>query len=137
MRRIALKLGASIATMPLSLLLVGLTQDGFFFLFFLASLPLVVLYWIDLGRELRSTQRSGIFIRTLGIAIGVPQALFGIVCAGIGLSVVAWVLYNTFVERQPQYSGGFLTLGIGPALILFGVGWLRSAFRSESTPDEA
>ncbi|PPJ42863.1 hypothetical protein C0063_06335 [Pseudoxanthomonas sp. KAs_5_3] len=123
--------------MPLSLLLVGLTQNGFFFLLFLASLPLVVLYWIDLGRELRSTQSRGTFIHTLGILMGVPQALFGLACAGIGLSIVAWVLYNTFVEREPQYTGGLLTLGIGPVLTLFGAGWLRSAFRTPGASDGA
>jgi hypothetical protein len=132
MRKTALKLGASIAAMPLSLFLIGLTHNGFFFLFFLVSLPLIVLYWVDLGREIRSTKGHGALMRLLGIVMGVPQALFGLVCAGIGLAIVAWVIYNTFVERQPQYTDGFMTLGIGPALVLFGVGWLVGAFRRDS-----
>ncbi len=69
--------------------------------------------------------------RTLGVVMGVPQALLGLISAGVGLSIIGWVLYNTFIERQPQYSGGFLTLGIGPTLVLFGLAWVRSAFRNE------
>jgi hypothetical protein len=41
------------------------------------------------------------------------------------------VLYNTLVERQPEYTGGLMTLGVGPALVLFGMTWLRSAFRGQ------
>ena len=61
-----------------------------------------------------------------------PQALFGLLCAFTGLVVVLWVLYNTFVDRQPQYTGGLMTLGIGPTLILFGAGWVFTAFRRDS-----
>ena len=135
MNKTALKLAASIAAMPLSLVLTGLTHNGLFFLFFLASLPLAVLSWMDLGRELRRAENRGSVIHTLGIVMGAPQAFFGLVAIGIGLSIVAWVLYNTFVQRQPHYSGGFLTFGIGPALAVFGVGLLRSAFRTEGAPD--
>ena len=63
--------------------------------------------------------------------MGVPQALFGLLCAFSGMAIVVWVLYNTFVERQPQYTGGFMALGIGPALILFGLSWLVTAFRHD------
>jgi hypothetical protein len=132
MRKIALKLGVAIAAMPLSLLLIRVTQNGFFFLPFLLSFPFVILYWVDLGREIRNTPNLGRPGRAVGFLMGVPQALFGLLCTAIGLAIVIWVLYNTFVERQPDYTGGFLTLGIGPALILFGLGWLASAFRNDS-----
>ena len=132
MRKTAWKLGIAVAAVPLSAFLVGLTHNGFFFVPFLISLPMVVLYWIDLGRELRRAEGLGPTGRAFGILMGVPQALFGLLCAAIGVVIIAWVLYNTFVERQPHYSGGFLTFGLGPLFVLFGLGWLRSAFRGES-----
>ena len=131
MPRTALKLSASIAAMPLSAVLIGLTHNDIFFLSFLAGLLASILYWVDLGRELRQTQSAGTTARILGVVMGVPQALLGLISAGVGLSIIGWVLYNTFIERQPQYSGGFLTLGIGPILVLFGLAWVRSAFRNE------
>lgn len=133
MRKTALKLGMSLAAMPLSILLLGLTHNSLFFLSLVAGLLFSILYWFDLGGQLRchpSPSRAG---RTLGILMGVPQALFGLLCALIGVAIVVWVLYNTFVERQPEYTGGFMALGIGPALILFGLGWLVTAFRRDSS----
>jgi hypothetical protein len=132
MKKTAIKLGISISAMPLSLVLVGLTGNGFFMVPFFICIPLTVLYWIDLGRELRNTRNSTRVTRALGIVMGVPQALFGLACAAVGLAIIVWVIYNTFVERQPEYSGGFMTLGIGPTLILFGVGWLVNAFHRDS-----
>lgn len=77
-------------------------------------------------------------VRLLGFAMGMPQALFGVGVAIIGLGIIGWVLYNSFVERQEQYSGGFMTLGMGPVLVLFGTAWLRSAFRADAQqPDDA
>lgn len=134
MKSTVAKLAASMAAIPASLLLIGITQNGFFFLFTLISLPLAVLYWIDLGRQLRNVQGGGRMMRLLGIVMGVPQALFGLAVVLVGLAIIGWVLYNTFVERQEQYSGGLMTLGIGPVLVLFGTGWLRSAFRGHQDP---
>ena len=93
------------------------------------GLVLSVLYGLDLAQELRNAPDPSRMIRAAGLLMGVPQALFGLLCLLTGMGMVAWVLYNTFVERQPQYSGGFLALGAGPALVLFGLGWLASAFR--------
>lgn len=129
MRKIALKLLLSLVAMPLSLLLTGLTHSGWFLLGFVAALPLSILYWMDLGQALRDTADRRPWVRLLGLVMGVPQALFGLACASIGAAIIAWVLYNTFVERQPEYTGGFLSFGIGPLLVLFGAGWLFTAFR--------
>lgn len=138
MRNTALKLGVSIAAIPLSILLLGLTHNAFFFLVLLASLPFAILYWFDLGRQLRTASNPSRGVRALGIIMGVPQALFGLVCAVAGTGIVVWVLYNIFVQRQPEFTGGFLSFGIGPALILFGLGWLITAFRRDSDgPDGA
>ncbi|MDR0634193.1 MAG: hypothetical protein LBF91_04365 [Azoarcus sp.] len=64
-------------------------------------------------------------------AVCMPKALLGLASIGIGLAIIAWVVYNSFVERLPQYSGGFLTFGIGTTLLLFGWAWLVSAFRGK------
>lgn len=133
MRKTAVKLAASMAAVPLSLLLLVWTGNGLFFIPVMASLPLIILYWIDLGAEIRTASREGTPLGYLGVLMGVPQALFGLACAGIGVAIIVWVLYNTFVERQSEYSGGFMTLGIGPLLVLFGAGWLLSAFGKDAS----
>lgn len=137
MRKTALKLLSCLAAMPLSLLCIGLTHNGGFFLGFVVSLPLAILYWMDLGQAIRNSADQRTWVRLLGFLMGVPQALFGLACAATGAAIIGWVLYNTLIERQPEYSGGFLGFGIGPALVLFGVGWLVSAFRRNRAADEA
>jgi len=90
--------------------------------------PLLVLRWFDLSRGVRDLPTSSKALRAVGILFGLPQALFGLVSIAIGAGLTAWVVYNSFVERLPEYTGGFLTLGIGPALVAFGTVWVRSAF---------
>ena len=132
MRKTALKLGISLAAMPLSIVLLGLTHNTFFFLSFLAGLLFSVLYWLDLAGQIRDQPNPSRAGRTLAVLMAVPQALFGLLCAFTGLAVVLWVLYNTFVDRQPQYTGGFMALGIGPMLFVFGAGWVVTAFRRDA-----
>lgn len=136
MSKTARKLLLSIAVFVLSFPLVIL--NGWFGLGIPVGLVLSILYWFDLAQELRDTPNPSRRVRLASILMGVPQALFGLLCVCIGLAIVGWVVYNTFVQRQPEYTGGFLTLGIGPALVLFGLGWLAAAFkRNPSGPDEA
>ncbi|MFY2762488.1 hypothetical protein [Arenimonas sp. MALMAid1274] len=136
MSNTARKLLLWIAVFVLSFPLLNLS--GWFGVGIPLGLVLSILYWFDLAQELRNNPNPSRRVRVASVLMGVPQAMFGLVCAGIGVAIVAWVLYNTFVERQPSYSGGFLTLGIGPALILFGLGWLATAFhRNTNGPDEA
>ena len=106
-------------------------------LFIFVGIPVLILSWIDLGRSLRSIKKPTIFINILSIIFGVPQALFGMISIIIGVSLVIWVLYNTFIETQPEYTGGILTFGVAPGLILFGVYWLRVAFTREEREGEA
>ncbi|MEA9566269.1 hypothetical protein [Xanthomonas sp. WHRI 8932A] len=120
----------SLAVLVLSLPLVSL--NGWFFLGVPVGLVLSILYWFDLAQELRDTPNPSRRLRLASVVMGVPQALFGLLCAGIGLCIIAWVLYNTFVQRQPEYTGGFVGLGIGPALVLFGFGWLAAIFKRNS-----
>ena len=63
MRKLVLKLVLCLAAMPLSLLCLGLTHNDWFFLGFAVSLPLAILYWIDLGQELRDSSDRGSLFR--------------------------------------------------------------------------
>ena len=126
-RTLAWKLGASIAAIALSLLLAFVAE--WFFLGALVGLVLSILYWVELGQALRDAPDNGRVARALGLLMALPQALFGLTSLLVGLGIAAWVLYNTFVERLPHYSGGFLTLGIAPVLVMAGLGWLVMAFR--------
>ncbi|WP_166837341.1 hypothetical protein [Rheinheimera pleomorphica] len=116
---------------------IGATTDegwltAWFLLFIFVGLPVLILAWIDLGSALRSLDSPSSLQRVTGVLFGVPQAVLGITSIFIGLSIVGWVLYNSLVETQSQYSGGFLTLGVGPALVFFGFYWARAAFKRET-----
>ena len=128
MRKVFLKLVAAIASVILSGVLIAYTGFDIFFVTFLGGLVAIVLYWLDLAYEARSATNLGV-PRVVLIFLGIPQALFGLVCLSFGVAMVLWVLYNSLIERQPEYSGGMLTFGIGPVCIAFGGGWLWSAFR--------
>lgn len=127
------KLGLSFAVLVLSVAL--LRVDGWFGVGIPFGLILSILYWFDFGRELRSKPPENIWLRRLGLLMGVPQALFGLLCLGSGVAIICWVIYNTFWHRDPHYTGGFLTFGVGPVLTLFGAGWIYDAFRRSPSND--
>jgi hypothetical protein len=102
---------------------VGILLSAFIF----AGVPLLVLAWVDLGRSLRQLQNPSRSVYFLGLVLSIPQILFAVLAILIGICLLGWVLYNSFITRLPEYNGGFLTFGIGPALIAFGVMWLRQA----------
>ncbi len=104
---------------------------AWFVLFIFVGLPVFILTWIDLGKALRSVENPPRIVRAFGVLLGIPQALLGLMSIILGGTLIGWVLFNTLIERQPQYRGGFLTFGIGPALVLFGWLWLRAAFRND------
>ncbi len=60
------------------------------------------------------------------------RMVLGVVAIFFGLAIGAWVLYNSWVERLPEYSGGFLTFGISPMMIGCGVFWVRTAYTGET-----
>ena len=96
--------------------------------FIFIGIPVLILTWIEFGDYLRTKENASLLVRTIGFIFGVPQALFGLISLGIGLAIVLWVLYNTFIEQQKEYSGGFLTLGMSPLFIMFGLFLIKSAF---------
>ena len=88
------------------------------------GLPLLVVTSMDLLVESKTDPRRTTARRALMIVLSVPAGLFGLTSIVFGLAIVAWVLYNLLIERQPQFHGwswwqGF---GIGPALV--GFGWM-------------
>jgi len=135
MRSTAIKLALTVVGMVLSVLLLRWTHWGGGFVTFIIAFLLSVLYGLDLGRELRNAPNPSPLQRLAGLVFGVPQALLGLVCIGAGGLIVVWVLYNSLVERLPDYSGSFLSFGLGPALIGVGYVWLRSAFVRDAKAD--
>ncbi|WQI20413.1 hypothetical protein U2S91_20085 [Stenotrophomonas maltophilia] len=129
------KLALSLVALFSSLPLMVATGNGYFILLLLIGLPAAILFWFDLGRELRAIPipiptRSE---RALGLAMGIPQVLFGLLCAGIGLILVAWILYNLLVQTLPQFRIPSLpAFAVGPMMIVAGLGWARTAFRRAS-----
>ena len=117
--------------MILSVVCLRFTHSDFFFLTFIVGFIFSIMFWMDVGGHLRDLENPSRWQRVLGIAFGVPQALLGITSIGIGLAIIGWVLYNSLIERSPEYSGGFLALGIGPLLVAAGAFWVALAFKRD------
>jgi len=97
--------------------------------FIFVGLPILILSWIEFGDYLRNLNNAPLIVRLIGFLFGVPQALFGIVCMLIGASIILWILYNTLIERQAEFTGSFMSLGLSPMFIAFGLFLLISAFK--------
>ncbi len=123
------KLSLAIITFIASVM--SLRFNGWFGVGAAITFPLIILWWIDLGRELRAASSRSKWKYVLGFVMGVPQALLGVVCITMGLGMIGWVLYNTFWERMPQYSGSFLQLGFGPGLVMTGIAFMYDAFKKD------
>lgn len=108
--------------------------SGWFGLGIPVGLVLSILYGFDLAAECRTAPSPNRLRRIACWALAVPQVLFGLLSTAIGMAILVWILYNTFVDRQPQYRPHLFGFGIGPLLLLFGIGWIASAFRRRS-PD--
>jgi hypothetical protein len=58
---------------------------------------------------------------------------FGFLAMLIGFGVAAWIFYNLFVERQPEYRG---VTSLWPlAMIGCGVYWLRKGWKARARKD--
>lgn len=123
--------------MVLSVLFLRFTHNDFFFLTFVVAFIFSILYWIDLGQHLRDLENPSLWKRVLGFAFGVPQAILGLTSILIGVAMIGWVLYNSLIEKTPEYSGGFLSFGIALMLVSAGSIWLVLAFKwTRGTPSE-
>ena len=108
---------------------------AWFLLMIFCAFPVLRLTWVEFWRALRnipSPSRTRFFF---GIFFGLPQAMFGLRSVIRGIAVIGWALYNSFISRQYEYTGGFPALGIGPALTLFGVVWLHEGFTWQRASD--
>ena len=122
-KKLLVSLGVLIASFAL------IRVNGWFALASLITFILAIMCSMDFAGELSEIESPTVFQRFLRLLMSVPMALFALTTTLVGLSIAAWVIYNTFVERLPQYTGGFLTFGIAPIMILVGLGWLGSLFR--------
>lgn len=107
--------------------------SGWFGIGVLVGLILTILYSFDYTAEIGSRGAHSAGQNIVYWLLRVPQLLFGLLAVGIGLALAVWVLYNTFIERQPEYSGpsGWFII---PAMLLFGLNKLRLLFASPTTP---
>lgn len=103
---------------------------------FALGLACAFLYMLELRQALLEIEHPGWPVRALRALIALPQAIVGLVSLCMGLGMIGWVLYNSLVERLPQYSGGFLAFGVSLMLVLFGFGLLRNAFPGGLPPGE-
>lgn len=100
----------------------------------LVAFPIFIMTWFDFSEAVRQLDSPHIAIKIFAILFGIPQALFGLISIGIGVSLIVWVIYNLLIEQQAQYTGGLLTLGFGPAMVLFGYVLVRSVFVTNYKP---
>jgi hypothetical protein len=126
------KLGLALVTLVVSVGLMGFS--AWFGWGVVLALPLSILWWFELGAEWRQASADHPRKRLAGWLMGLPQALFGLLCTAVGMAMLGWALYNTFWTRDPAYSGGLLTFGLAPTLILFGVGLILAALRRPPPP---
>lgn len=100
------------------------------------GLPLVLIGLSDIVRSGNERARPRLAQRLALVPARLVVGLLGAAGVLIGLGIAAWVAYNVFVERQPEFRGDPLSLqplGIAPLLVIVGVGFLRSAFGRSDT----
>jgi hypothetical protein len=139
MRRAVLRFSAVVAALATFIAAVGLmpryenAQMVLLLVSIFFGLPLLILTWVDLGQSLRKVQNPSRIVYLLGWIFAVPQVIFAGFAICCGVLIVGSVLYDSFIHPMRQYTAGFLAFGIGPALIWFGIVWLRRAL-SRSAP---
>lgn len=90
----------------------------------LLGLPICILLYRDGLRTRQTAQPSNGVASTV---LELPMRILGAICLLTGIAILAWVAYNLFVERQPQFTSiqSFGQLILPVLLIVFGYRWLR------------
>ena len=94
---------------------------------------------------------SSVAVILFGVAIGFPEFLprktvslimltFGLITAGIGSAIAAWLAVNILAARQPQFSNGDPTIAI--VMVSLGIGiaykcYSNLAKRSNTDPADS
>jgi len=123
---------SSLALFTLIASMLLFEEDNFLLIFALIILfiafPVFIMTLIDLSRYIKKLNSHSRPIKILSIFLTIPEIIFGIISIIIGILIIMWVLYNSFIERQDTYSGSVYFVGFGLAipLITFGKYLLRS-----------
>ncbi|MFA6903766.1 MAG: DUF1963 domain-containing protein [Gallionellaceae bacterium] len=94
-------------------------------------LPLYLLSAMDAVHDLNSNLEGSAIVRGIVRTFAsLPAFILGMSCLAGGTAATLWVLNNLLLERQQNFSDGWLSgLGWGPALAILGVVVLRSLFK--------
>lgn len=107
------------ATIPLPAVLGAVLGIGWIFL----GIPIGILLVLDWYRNPHVGSTAAQWARH---GLRIPILVFGVVAVLIGVSVLVWVAYNVFWERQPEFRwGAALSLQFG--FIMFGWYLIRLA----------
>jgi len=65
---------------------------------------------------------------------GLTYLFAAFLAIGIGLAIITWVLYNIFIEVQPQYTGpsfitGLGSFGISVPMVVIGFYWFKRSIK--------
>ncbi len=66
--------------------------------------------------------RSPHFVDEKSVLTRAAYVLFGTLAALIGLGIVAWMIYNVFVERQPEFEKPTSVLDYFLPVVMISVG---------------
>ena len=115
---------------------LGLSITGIAFLLFIV--PVLFAGFIDWVQARPVADGHSPLGRAWRLACAAPVLVFGIASIAIGVAIVGWVLFNHLIERQPEYTGGsvWISFGIGPMAVAFGVGVIRSSLEREPVVEE-
>lgn len=113
--------------MPLGLFAMRLSP--WFGLIFIVCFILSILYTIDYFGELKALKKPSKTQKIILSFLFIPHLLISLFAITFGCVIFGWVLYNNFIERQPDYTGGFLTFGVAPGFIILGITNIVSYFK--------
>lgn len=104
------------------------------FTLFVILLPLLVITSKDalVAVKTDDTIHQGLKWSVLLIA-AFPTLIIGLLSLGIGVTILIWIFYNYFIERQASFTSGMLfsSLGIAPLLVTFGIFYLRTIWQKK------